>query len=82
MFYSTVANMHVKLTASLFPIPRTQGWFFKKPKEIDVRLGYDLCLEEKNFLQRRKKVVSAALNGILHLGQNLPESEVSGTEEL
>ncbi|KAJ6667275.1 hypothetical protein lerEdw1_017253 [Lerista edwardsae] len=54
----------------------TQGWLFKSPKGIDVRLGYDLCSDERSFLQRRKKVVSAALNGILHLGQNLPESEV------
>ncbi|XP_066473614.1 cytosolic phospholipase A2 epsilon-like [Tiliqua scincoides] len=54
----------------------TQGWLFKRPKDIEVRLGYDLCSEEKSFLQKRKNVVSAALNGILHLGQNLPESEV------
>ncbi|XP_062973743.1 cytosolic phospholipase A2 epsilon-like [Elgaria multicarinata webbii] len=54
----------------------TQGFLFKSPKEIDVRLGYDLCPDEKKFLQKRKKVVAATLKDVLHLEQDLNDHEV------
>ncbi|XP_044291653.1 cytosolic phospholipase A2 epsilon-like [Varanus komodoensis] len=53
-----------------------QGLLWKSPKEIDVRLGYDLCPDEKSFLQKRKKVVAACLKDILHLEQGLQDHEV------
>ncbi|KAJ6667280.1 hypothetical protein lerEdw1_017258 [Lerista edwardsae] len=46
------------------------------PKDLDVRLGYDLCVEEQTFLQKRKKIVAAALEKALHLETGLQESEV------
>ncbi|XP_070791879.1 cytosolic phospholipase A2 epsilon-like [Pituophis catenifer annectens] len=54
----------------------TQGLFFKTPKALDVRLGYGLCSDENNFLQKRKKVVAATLKSILPLGQGLNDHEV------
>ncbi|XP_054827203.1 cytosolic phospholipase A2 epsilon-like [Eublepharis macularius] len=54
----------------------TQGWLCKRPKQLDVRLGYDLCSEEKSFLQKRRTVVAAALKGILQLEHLLQENEV------
>ncbi|XP_026526792.1 cytosolic phospholipase A2 epsilon-like isoform X1 [Notechis scutatus] len=53
----------------------TQG-LFRRPKALDVRLGYGLCSDENNFLQKRKKVVAAALKSILPLGQGLNDHEV------
>nr|XP_034968000.1 cytosolic phospholipase A2 epsilon-like [Zootoca vivipara] len=54
----------------------TQGLLCKRPKDLDVRLGYDLCSDEENFLQKRKKVVAATLKGLLHLDQGLKDHEV------
>uniref|UniRef100_A0A8D2KX47 Phospholipase A2 n=1 Tax=Varanus komodoensis TaxID=61221 RepID=A0A8D2KX47_VARKO len=61
---------------AIFPGLRMQGLLWKSPKEIDVRLGYDLCPDEKSFLQKRKKVVAACLKDILHLEQGLQDHEV------
>ncbi|NWU70619.1 PA24E phospholipase, partial [Pterocles burchelli] len=44
--------------------------------DLDVRLGFNLCTEEQNFLQKRKKYVAAALRKILHLEEDLKEHEV------
>uniref|UniRef100_A0A8C0JV38 Phospholipase A2 n=1 Tax=Canis lupus dingo TaxID=286419 RepID=A0A8C0JV38_CANLU len=46
------------------------------PKELAVRLGYDLCAEEKAFLSRRKRVVARALKQTLQLDRDLQEDEV------
>ncbi|XP_070613668.1 cytosolic phospholipase A2 epsilon-like [Erythrolamprus reginae] len=54
----------------------TQGLICRRPKAVDVRLGYGLCSGENNFLQKRKKVVAAALKSILPLGQDLNNHEV------
>ncbi|XP_016847536.2 cytosolic phospholipase A2 epsilon [Anolis carolinensis] len=54
----------------------TQGILFRRPKEIDVRLGYSLCSDENSFLKKRKKVVASTLKNILHLGRNLQDHEV------
>ncbi|NXU97753.1 PA24E phospholipase, partial [Cettia cetti] len=53
----------------------TQGLCFR-PRNLDARLGFDLCTDEQNFLQNRKKVVAAALKEVLHLEEDLKEHEV------
>ncbi|NXK54221.1 PA24E phospholipase, partial [Chauna torquata] len=45
-------------------------------KNLDLRLGFDLCAEEKDFICKRKKVVAAALKNILQLDEDLQEDEV------
>ncbi|XP_017661880.1 PREDICTED: cytosolic phospholipase A2 epsilon-like [Lepidothrix coronata] len=44
-------------------------------KNLDVRLGFDLCAEERDFICKRKKVVAAALKNVLHLDEDLQEDE-------
>ncbi|NWY43698.1 PA24E phospholipase, partial [Sylvia atricapilla] len=46
------------------------------PRNLDARLGFDLCTDEQNFLQNRRKVVAAALKEVLHLEEDLQEHEV------
>ncbi|NXK95095.1 PA24E phospholipase, partial [Formicarius rufipectus] len=53
----------------------TQGLCFR-PRNLDARLGFDLCADEQNFLQNRRKVVAAALKDVLHLEEDLQEHEV------
>ncbi|NXG44516.1 PA24E phospholipase, partial [Psilopogon haemacephalus] len=48
----------------------------KCQEELDVRLGFDLCAQEKDFIHKRKKVVAAALKNVLHLEEDLQEDEV------
>ncbi|KFZ58324.1 Cytosolic phospholipase A2 epsilon, partial [Antrostomus carolinensis] len=45
-------------------------------KNLDLRLGFDLCTEEKDFICKRKKVVAAALKNVLQLDEDLQEDEV------
>ncbi|XP_068873511.1 cytosolic phospholipase A2 epsilon-like isoform X3 [Aphelocoma coerulescens] len=44
--------------------------------DLDVRLGFDLCVQERDFIRKRKKVVAAALKDILHLEEDLQDDEV------
>ncbi|XP_050191262.1 cytosolic phospholipase A2 epsilon-like [Myiozetetes cayanensis] len=44
-------------------------------KNLDLRLGFDLCVEEQDFICKRKKVVAAALKNVLHLDEDLQEDE-------
>ncbi|NXQ40537.1 PA24E phospholipase, partial [Catharus fuscescens] len=55
-------NLHVK----------SNDW----SRNLDVRLEFDLCTEEKNFLQKRKKFVASALKKALHLEHDLQDHEV------
>ncbi|XP_054256209.1 cytosolic phospholipase A2 epsilon-like [Indicator indicator] len=48
----------------------------KCQEDLDVRLGFDLCAQEKDFIRKRKKVVAAALKNILQLEEDLQEDEV------
>jgi len=48
-------------------------------KNLDLRLGFELCAEEKDFICKRKKVVAAALKNVLQLDEDLQEDEVCGT---
>ncbi|XP_074723960.1 cytosolic phospholipase A2 zeta isoform X7 [Strix uralensis] len=44
--------------------------------DLDIRLGFDLCKEEREFLDKRKKRVSEALRKTLHLKESPPKDEV------
>ncbi|XP_045439551.1 cytosolic phospholipase A2 epsilon isoform X4 [Pipistrellus kuhlii] len=46
------------------------------PQMLDVRLGYSLCPEELEFLQKRKVVVAEALKQVLQLEEDLQMDEV------
>ncbi|XP_053553805.1 cytosolic phospholipase A2 delta-like [Bombina bombina] len=46
------------------------------PENLDVRLGFNLCEKEKEFLLKRQKVVSAALKNILQLEKELVGEEI------
>ncbi|OWK62667.1 Cytosolic phospholipase A2 epsilon [Lonchura striata] len=48
----------------------------KCQEDLDVRLGFDLCAQEQDFICKRKKVVAAALKDILHLEEDLQDDEV------
>ncbi|XP_032300993.1 cytosolic phospholipase A2 epsilon-like [Coturnix japonica] len=45
-------------------------------RNLDVRLEFDLCMEEKIFLQKRRKLVASALKKALKLEQDLQDHEV------
>ncbi|KAJ7413476.1 phospholipase A2 group IVE [Willisornis vidua] len=45
-------------------------------EDLDVRLGFDLCVQEQDFICKRKKVVAAALKNVLQLEENLQDDEV------
>nr|XP_056707873.1 cytosolic phospholipase A2 delta-like [Euleptes europaea] len=46
------------------------------PENLDMRLGFNLCEEEKSFLHKRKQVVADALKSILQLKEDLLDHEV------
>uniref|UniRef100_A0A672TPL3 Phospholipase A2 n=1 Tax=Strigops habroptila TaxID=2489341 RepID=A0A672TPL3_STRHB len=50
-------------------------FLFSSCKNLDLRLGFDLCAEEQDFVCKRKKVVAAALKNVLHLDEDLQEDE-------
>ncbi|NXO01781.1 PA24E phospholipase, partial [Rhinopomastus cyanomelas] len=50
--------------------------FCPSNKNLDLRLGFDLCAEECDFICKRKKVVAAALKKVLHIAEDLQEDEV------
>ncbi|CAM5121938.1 unnamed protein product, partial [Eretmochelys imbricata] len=45
-------------------------------EDLDMLLGSDLCAEEQDFLQKRKKVVAATLKKVLQLEEDLLDHEV------
>ncbi|XP_074854961.1 cytosolic phospholipase A2 epsilon-like [Carettochelys insculpta] len=45
-------------------------------EDRDVRLGFDLCTEEKSFLCKRKRYVAAALKKVLQLEEDLQDDEI------
>ncbi|KAM8920849.1 cytosolic phospholipase A2 delta-like [Pelodytes ibericus] len=45
-------------------------------EKLDIRLGFDLCEDEKVYLQKRSKVAAAALKKILKLDRDLQDHEV------
>ncbi|XP_039190448.1 cytosolic phospholipase A2 epsilon-like [Crotalus tigris] len=48
----------------------------KKQKELDVRLDYELCPDEQVFIQKRKKIVAAAMKRVLCMDNDLQDHEV------
>ncbi|XP_062973748.1 cytosolic phospholipase A2 epsilon-like [Elgaria multicarinata webbii] len=46
------------------------------PEDLDVRLGYELCPQEQEFLCKRKRRVAQALKQVLQLDYDLQEHEV------
>ncbi|KFR07231.1 Cytosolic phospholipase A2 epsilon, partial [Nipponia nippon] len=69
------------LTSSAFSLPLIMHILFNpglclRSRNLDVRLEFDLCMEEKNFLQKRRKFVASALKKALHLEQDLQDHEV------
>ncbi|KAF4787942.1 cytosolic phospholipase A2 epsilon-like protein [Turdus rufiventris] len=48
----------------------------KRQEDLDVRLGFDLCVQEQDFIRKRKKVAAAALKDILQLEEDLQDDEV------
>uniref|UniRef100_A0A8C3KEF2 Phospholipase A2 n=1 Tax=Calidris pygmaea TaxID=425635 RepID=A0A8C3KEF2_9CHAR len=48
---------------------------FSSPDHLDVRLGFDLCVQEQDFLCKRKKYVAPALKKVLQLEQDLLDHE-------
>ncbi|XP_053331007.1 cytosolic phospholipase A2 delta-like [Spea bombifrons] len=46
------------------------------PEKLDVRLGFNLCDQEKAFLVKRQKVVAAALKKVLQLQNDLVGEEI------
>lgn len=51
--------------------------FCSSQDDLDIRLGFDLCAQEQDFIHKRKKVVAAALKDILQLEEDLQDDEVS-----
>ncbi|KAM6204210.1 cytosolic phospholipase A2 epsilon-like [Sarcoramphus papa] len=45
-------------------------------EDLDIRLGFDLCAQEQDFILKRKKVVAATLKDILQLEEDLQDDEV------
>ncbi|POI35204.1 hypothetical protein CIB84_001044 [Bambusicola thoracicus] len=45
------------------------------PDHLDVRLGFDLCVQEQDFLHKRQKCVAAALKKVLQLEKDLLDHE-------
>ncbi|XP_054682495.1 uncharacterized protein LOC129206741 [Grus americana] len=45
------------------------------PDHLDVRLGFDLCVQEQDFLCKRQKYVAPALKKVLQLEQDLLDHE-------
>ncbi|XP_058018006.1 cytosolic phospholipase A2 epsilon-like [Ahaetulla prasina] len=43
---------------------------------LDLRLGYDLCSQEQDFLHKRKNIVTSALKKVLKLEKDLQDHEV------
>uniref|UniRef100_A0A8C2YD40 Phospholipase A2 n=1 Tax=Coturnix japonica TaxID=93934 RepID=A0A8C2YD40_COTJA len=50
--------------------------FYFSSWDLDVRLGFDLCKEEREFVDKRKKRVAEALKKILNLKQSPERDEV------
>ncbi|XP_025027885.1 cytosolic phospholipase A2 epsilon-like [Python bivittatus] len=46
------------------------------PGDLDMRLGYDLCPQEQEFLCKRKKIVAQALKQVLQLDYDLQDHEI------
>ncbi|NXN96471.1 PA24E phospholipase, partial [Rhinopomastus cyanomelas] len=48
----------------------------KCQEDLDIRLGFELCAQEQDFICKRKKVVAATLKNLLQLEEDLQDDEV------
>ncbi|TRZ26299.1 hypothetical protein HGM15179_000911 [Zosterops borbonicus] len=64
------------LSFPLNSLPLQKEIILEEVRDLDVRLGFSLCMEEQDFLRKRKKYVAAALKKILNLEEDLKEHEV------
>uniref|UniRef100_A0A8V5FS01 Phospholipase A2 n=1 Tax=Melopsittacus undulatus TaxID=13146 RepID=A0A8V5FS01_MELUD len=46
------------------------------PDHLDVRLGFDLCMQEQDFLRKRQHYVAPALKKVLQLEHDLLDHEI------
>uniref|UniRef100_A0A670XWH4 Phospholipase A2 n=1 Tax=Pseudonaja textilis TaxID=8673 RepID=A0A670XWH4_PSETE len=53
-----------------------RNFLLSSQKSLDMRLGFDLCPEEQDFICKRKKYVAAALKNVLRLEGELQDNEV------
>ncbi|NXL96352.1 PA24E phospholipase, partial [Tyrannus savana] len=49
--------------------------FCSSPDHLDVRLGFDLCMQEQDFICKRRNYVAPALKKVLQLQQDLLDHE-------
>lgn len=72
----------LKIDSYAFSILIQCLWIYLRcsTEKLDVRLGYDLCREEQEFLQKRKRVVASALKRVFHLERDLHAHEVCELE--
>ncbi|NXT71155.1 PA24E phospholipase, partial [Chaetops frenatus] len=63
-------NMMLAEVSALF-----MGETEKPEYHLDVRLGFDLCIQEQDFLRKRKNYVIPALKKVLQLEQDLLDHE-------
>ncbi|NWT30067.1 PA24E phospholipase, partial [Cardinalis cardinalis] len=69
-----------EVSACFFCLPTLKWNFFFpdlcfSPDHLDVRLGFDLCIQEQDFLCKRKSYVIPALKKVLQLEQDLLDHE-------
>ncbi|XP_078515772.1 cytosolic phospholipase A2 epsilon-like isoform X2 [Lissotriton helveticus] len=73
----TVGNkVNVALPASMNKNVEFEVTVKDCPENLDMRLGYDLCQDERDFLHKRKKLVADALKEVLGVTCDIPEHEV------
>uniref|UniRef100_A0A670XWH8 Phospholipase A2 n=1 Tax=Pseudonaja textilis TaxID=8673 RepID=A0A670XWH8_PSETE len=70
-----ITRVSFKLNPEVRCIAKYKLLYFR-PKELDERLGYDLCAEEQDFLRKRRKYVAAAIKKTLQLQKELKDDEV------
>uniref|UniRef100_A0A8C6YW75 Phospholipase A2 n=1 Tax=Nothoprocta perdicaria TaxID=30464 RepID=A0A8C6YW75_NOTPE len=75
-FNSLPNGQKVDRTVSLGEVMSTGCVCFNMTWDLDIRLGFDLCEEEREFLDKRKKIVSEALKKALNLKEFPAKDEV------
>ncbi|XP_062974519.1 cytosolic phospholipase A2 delta-like [Elgaria multicarinata webbii] len=60
----------------VLPVSKCLYTVMQSSEHLDMRLGFDLCGEEKAFLHKRKQVVAAALKRVLQQDNDLLDHEI------
>uniref|UniRef100_A0A672TMF4 Phospholipase A2 n=1 Tax=Strigops habroptila TaxID=2489341 RepID=A0A672TMF4_STRHB len=69
-------DCHASLTIPLDSLPFKEKVAVAKVIDSNVRLEFDLSMEEKKFIEKRRKFVASALKKALHLERDLQDHEV------